>query len=111
MKIHMFVAVAFMSALGSCRHEGPPDSLIDKPRFVQLYCDLLRNAQRVRDWGQDSVVARRYADSVMASAGITDEQFESTLRWYNEDIERWREFSEEVTRTLESPAPATSPPR
>jgi hypothetical protein len=97
----LLILLAF--GLTSCgRQEGTP-SRIDEGKFLSLYTNLLKNAQNMRNWGQDPRTAARYADSILANAGVSRQAFDETIRWYNADVRRWKSFSEAVIHDLDQP--------
>jgi hypothetical protein len=98
-----FLIATVASCLLSCgRQEGVPSQMSEE-KFLSVYCTLLKNAQNMKNWGQDPRTASKYADSVLAREGVTREDYDETVRWYNADVQRWKTFSEAVIRELERP--------
>jgi hypothetical protein len=90
--------------------DNRPLGALDEPRFVGVYCDLLEESLRSRNVSAEPDTALSNAAAVLNRKGISRDAFESTYNWYNEDITRWKNFMEEVTRELER-REATPTPR
>ncbi len=82
---------------GSCSRSQEPRPL-DQRRFAQLYVQLNRAGVSVRDMGSDTAAARRRADNVLRRAGVSRQEVEATVRWYNEDVTRWKGFFDAVMK-------------
>ena len=104
------ILMILVLSLLSCRTQSSNPGTLDEGRFVSVYCALLKNAQHMRDWGQDPKTASACADSVLAKAGITRSQFDETVKWYNADVNRWKALSEAVLREIERIDSVKSPP-
>ena len=100
MKIRTLLVLLALS-LASCHRDGPSQGQFDQKKFAALYADLLEISMKARRVGSDSTSAARQADSVLATAGVTRGQFEAAMRWYNDDVRRWKPFLDEVVRNLE----------
>jgi hypothetical protein len=95
--------------LFSCHTGNSAREVLPREKFVSIYCDLLLEVQRSRNVGTDPSTAEKNVTEVLNRAGVTKEDFEETARWYNSDIQRWKTFSEDVTRELERREVPTPP--
>jgi hypothetical protein len=73
-------------------------------KFAQLYADLIVVGQKSYTQGWDRIRSQAEADSLLARAGVTRADYQATLEWLNEDIERWKETSESVSKIIDSTA-------
>jgi hypothetical protein len=85
-----------------CRDEKPPSGVIGEQKFVAAYA-LLLTETKPGEVKPDSVAALSRT-SILLEQGISEEEFRTTLEWYNKNPERWREFYKQVTRHLEEQA-------
>jgi hypothetical protein len=95
-----FLMLGLCFCVISCK-QGKPANVIPEPKFVSLYAKLTTNSVTARPVIPDSLSPARMVDSVLASEGVTRDQFSATVRWYNEDIRRWKPFFDEVVQALE----------
>ncbi|HEX9006380.1 MAG TPA: hypothetical protein VF889_03730 [Bacteroidota bacterium] len=95
---HWLLSLAVAALLaGSCSPRGEPRPL-DQEQFARLYVQLTRAGVSVRDLASDTLAARRRADDVLRRAGVSRSEVEATVRWYNEDVTRWKGLFDEVMR-------------
>ena len=93
---HWLLLLAATTLLaGSCSRRAEPRAL-DQRRFAQVYFQLTRAGVSVREMGSDTAAARRRADEVLRRAGVSRQEVEATVRWYNEDVTRWKALFDEV---------------
>jgi hypothetical protein len=86
--------------IASCRQERDAN-ILPESKFVSVYGRLTTASVTARPPLPDSLARKEFVDSVLALEGVTRDQFETTIRWYNEDVQRWRSFFDEVVRALE----------
>ena len=86
--------------LSSCQQK-PPAHVIPEPKFVSVYARLTTASVTARPLPADSLGPARIVDSILTLEGVTREQFEATVRWYNQDVTRWKPFFDEVVAALE----------
>jgi len=84
----------------SCQKKEPTSALPES-KFVSVYAKLTSASVTARPVPPDSLGSARMVDSILALEGVTREQFDATVRWYDEDVQRWRPFFDEVVRALE----------
>ena len=86
--------------LGVCcsAHESPP---IPEEKFAHLYAELLVMAADDSTRSMAEAPAGRRADSLLTAAGVTPEDYRTTVDWYNEDVTRWRGLLAQVVTLLE----------
>ncbi len=94
---HWLLALAVAALLAGSCNRGEPRPL-DQRQFAQLYVQLTRAGVSVRDLASDTLAARRRADEVLRRAGVSRQEVEATVRWYNEDVTRWKGLFDEVMK-------------
>ncbi len=87
--------------LSACQNGNRPTGVLEEPRFVQIYCDLLQESRRSGNSAADTVTAAQNAALIFEKDGVSPETFEATVRWYNSDVRRWQSFLEKVNAELE----------
>jgi len=94
---------ATLALVGCSRSTGdaPP---IDVEKFAELYANLLVVSAQDSSSRLADAPTGAAADSVLAQAGVTREAYEQTVRWYNEDVRRWRDLLDRVVSRLEKRA-------
>ncbi len=88
--------------LSSCGSGSKGREAIKREQFVAVYASLLEEDIRARTYVLDSVAAAGNNATVLADAGVTREDFQNTMKWYNADVERWQPFLDDVVRKLEA---------
>ncbi len=101
MKTILPVLVAL--TIASCTRQ-PGSAPLDRSEFAAVYTDVTVSLWKARRAGADTTVLSRITDSVLALHNTTREQYLATLRWFNEDVERWKGFYDEVSTDLEERA-------
>lgn len=83
------------------------ERIIKEDKLVLMYTDLLiiQDTVVLDDKGVDSL-----RQSVFKKYNVTEKDYQNTIDYYNEDLERWEEFFDEVTahiekRSLSPPSP------
>ena len=84
----------------SCSSRAP-SNIIPEPKFVSVYARLTTATVTARPVPPDSLGSAHMVDSILALEGVTREQFNATVRWYNQDVTRWKPFFDEVVQALE----------
>lgn len=84
-----------------CRSSKNPAGTLDRETYLTVYCDLLQESLRGRNAGADPRTAKQNAESVLAKHGVSRAEFDSTTRWFNQDVARWRGFFEDAAKELE----------
>jgi hypothetical protein len=79
-----------------------PGKRISMKQFVPLYAELIVVGQKSRDVGWDRIRSQQEADTLLAQAGVTREDFQATIEWLSADINRWKELSEGVSAHLDT---------
>lgn len=72
--------------------------VLDTQTFAQLYVELVNSEWKKRG---GTISSDTLPDSLIAHVGATREQIAATVAYYNEDLERWRDFYKEVVRLQE----------
>jgi hypothetical protein len=67
--------------------------------MVLIYTDLLiaQDTTFVNETNLDSLIS-----SVLKRYDVSEDEYEKTIEYYNEDIKRWEEFFDKVTAHIES---------
>jgi hypothetical protein len=88
----------FLLAITSCGPGTGGDDFLPPERFAPVYAEML-----IWTTGADSLgrSARQAQDSILASSGMTREDFKATVDWYNRDLTRWGVLLQNVVRYLE----------
>jgi hypothetical protein len=95
MKTLLLCATAILFT--ACRRDVPQP---DRHRIAAAYADLFTTAIECRRAGADSAQTEARIDSVLSADGTTREEIRSALEWYNEDLQRWKPFFDEVVQIL-----------
>ena len=77
-------------ACSSSTSDSPP---VPSETFARIYAELLVLSSADSAESLADAPAGAAADSVLARAGVTREAYQETVRWYNEDVTRWRDLS------------------
>ena len=82
------------------------DKIIEQDKLVLVYTDLLiiQDTVSSKDKSLDSL-----RNSVFSGYNVTQEEYENTIKYYNEDIIRWEVFFDKVTSHLDSLSRKSSP--
>jgi hypothetical protein len=78
-----------------------PDDILDKETFAKVYAAMVENE---RLSGPQSLYnVRQYdSDTTLSRLGVTREQIERTVAYYDQDLRRWHEFYIEAMRAVEN---------
>ena len=100
-KMTRILLVALLALVaGGCSDNTVPADVLDKETFAEVYAALVEN-ERVSG-PQTLYNIRRYdPDTTLARLGVTREQIEHTIAYYNQDLRRWHEFYIEAMRKIE----------
>lgn len=93
-------SLILLLAQDSCSSRAP-SNVIPEPKFVSVYARLTTATVTARPAPPDSLSSAQLADSILALEGVTREQFDATVHWYNEDVTRWKPFFDKVVQALE----------
>ena len=84
-----YILLAFLAIpvfFAGCRND---DIVKDEDKFAAVYVDLVIINEQYRS---DSVLISSKVDSVYRKHGITEESYQSTIKYYQDNPERWKEF-------------------
>jgi len=96
--------IMIVLVLPSCGTGGEGREAIKADKFAEVYTTLLEEGIRDRKNGLDSIASSKNATKILEGTGVTQEDFQNTLRWYNSDVRRWRPFLDDVVKRLEERA-------
>ncbi len=101
------VLIALLLFLAGCPGK-PRESRAPVPieRFAAAYADLL--ASRIPA-GSDSLDERSTTDSLLASHHLTRAEFMAGVHFYNQDVSRWKEVTDQIVRLTEAHAQKSRP--
>lgn len=106
MRPSLLLAVLFLSSSGCSRQSDvPPPGILHPAPFARVYADLLGAGIPGEGAPSDSSARRSRIDSLLAAHDVSRAQFDSSVAWYNADVQRWREVMDSTTRLLESRIP------
>lgn len=88
-----------LSAVAACGPVAGDDAHPDPEQFAPVYAEMLIHATDPES-GRGASGAERQ-DSILASAGMTREQFNATVEWYNREPARWGDLLQNVVRYLQ----------
>lgn len=92
--------IAFITLFtAGCTNE-PPDGVIPTETFAEIYAALVENERLA---GAEAFLNTRMydADSTLARFGVTRDQVQETIEYYNEDLSRWHGFYVEAMQRIE----------
>lgn len=72
---------------------------IEEDKFVRIYAELVSVPDSV---SVDSTQFSLYRKKVFAEFNLTEEQYISTIEFYNKDPKRWEEFFKKVVKDIEA---------
>lgn len=90
--IPMFIVTLFLC----CGQKVERKQVLDKEKFVQIYCDVVSKADLL-----DSQKKEAFVDSILAHYGVTPDVFERTIQSYNESPDKWKELFDSIVKELE----------
>ena len=96
---------ALYAVLGLCLFmgcsAGQPEGVLDKETFAKVYAAMVENEKL--SGPQSLYNVRLYdSDTTLARLGVTREQIEQTVAYYDQDLRRWHEFYIEAMRAVEN---------
>lgn len=97
MKFNFYlVSITFLILLiSSCSK----DKILDEDKFVKVYTDLVIAHDTIPEGTAnfDSV-----KQAIFKKHGINSGQYDSTIRYYNQDVERWKSFFNTATAYIDT---------
>ncbi len=92
------VAIITLFAVGCT--DGPPEGVIPTETFAEIYAALVENERLAG--AEVFLNTRMYdADSTLARFGVTRDQVQKTIEYYDEDLRRWHGFYVEAMQRIE----------
>lgn len=79
----LFIISVFFAG---CRND---DIVDDENKFAAVYVDLVMVNEQFQG---DTTVIHAKTDSIFRTHGVTEEQYRTTLKYYEENPEKWKEF-------------------
>jgi hypothetical protein len=86
---YFFIIIFYLSSSFLFLSCADDKTINDEEKFAKVYVDLLINEEQNHS---DSLKIKSGRDNIFKKYGITQNQYEATINYYNEDPERWREF-------------------
>ena len=87
----IFLAIVISSMLQSCKKT----SAIDEKQFIKIYADMIF-MQDTSSLSQLSI-----KEKVMAKYKVSENDFDNTIKFYNDDPEKWQPFFDSVVVYIE----------
>ena len=99
----VIVSAILLGLFSSCSHrEGnPPDSILPPGSFAATYVHLVKLGVQPTTVPADSSRHRIRVDSLFSEIGVTREQFQASVKWYNAEPARWREVMDSAASILD----------
>ena len=98
--IRYLIILAATLTLASCEKQTSQEKLLEAERFVQIYIALLEEGIKLKNLSPDSAHVFD-GEAILSTFGVTQEEFRATVRFYNQDLARWREFFSAVLKQSE----------
>ena len=95
------IAFAALLTLTGCTLMHRESTPLERQTFIAVYVDLQTALWSAMRTTADTVVLGVVADSVFARNHVSRDQYRATVRWYNEDVVRWKGFFDDVAKALE----------
>ena len=93
--------IVFLCALAACGPVTGDESYPGPQEFGPVYAEMLIRATDPATVTSSGASRQGAQDSILASTGMTREEFNATVEWYNQDVKRWGELLQNVVRYLE----------
>ena len=100
--VHIPILLTLLVGLIGCSGKHAPAAVIPGDRFAEIYLDLLEHGVTGGDTTAASLPPPTM--SILRKWGATEEQYRSTVSYFNENPEAWREFFGGVIRKGEERA-------
>jgi hypothetical protein len=101
MKISLLYCSIIVFLVTSCTKENRQTNVLPDSIFVKFYADSLVVSEDVKVGKMDSNHLKQKMDSLYKEYNLTSEQTATTLRYHQDNIERWRDFYAKVVKRLE----------
>jgi hypothetical protein len=85
----------------SCSRNNTGEQAIPEEKFVKFYSDLLILENEIKPAKPDTVAFKRRIDSLYRAYNIDSAAVNKTIKYYSDDITRWKTFYEKVTLNLQ----------
>ena len=99
-RITYLIILAATLTLASCEKQRHQEKLLETERFTQIYISLLEEGIKLRTLSPDSAHVFD-GEAILSTFGVTQEEFRATVRFYNQDLGRWKEFFSAVVKQSE----------
>ncbi len=74
--------------------------ILSEEEFSRVYARLTKHGISLRKPGADTSSARKTADSILASSGVSAQQMLATAQKFNEDPSQWKEVMDLVGKAM-----------
>ncbi|HTK82349.1 MAG TPA: hypothetical protein VL633_08675 [Bacteroidota bacterium] len=95
-----YILLSLLLAL-ACRNGHTSGSALDRDLLVKVYADVLIVREENGISRLDSAQGRVKLDSVYQAYHTSSSEVDSSIQSYKIDINRWREFYDDVARRIE----------
>jgi len=97
----MFLVICLALALSACGGTEPQGEILEEDEFIDVYIGLLEAGVEPSKANADSLASDNVR-RILERFGTDEDEFRATVRFYNEDPERWNACFERVIRRLET---------
>jgi lambda repressor-like predicted transcriptional regulator len=84
----------------SCCSSNRDSGTLSEEKYAQVYALLTKHGISLRRAGADTSLARKTADSILATAGISAHQVLATTEKFNRDPSTWKEVMDMVGKAM-----------
>jgi hypothetical protein len=109
----LLLIISCLSILG-CHTTQDRPGIADRDVYLKTYCDLVQESLRSKNSNADPRTAAANVVGIYRKYGITRSQFDSTTKWFNNDVRRWKSFFDDAAKEIElrelNPSPSIRQP-
>jgi hypothetical protein len=101
MKLSILSLFVLLFILASCSKNNAGTPTVPEDKFIKFYSDLLILQSETVPPKPDSLRFKSRIDSLYHAYNLDTASVNSSIRYYNGDISRWKAFYEKVVKRME----------